>query len=142
MFDLERIAERRIAEAVERGELDDLPGAGRPLVLDDDRNVPPEMRMAWRVLRNAGLAPEGVTLRRELADAQVLVDELSAGPERSRAVRRLDLLRARLGAAGSTPGLLAAEERYRYRLLDRMARDGTPRLGKPQPDEPESPPGV
>jgi hypothetical protein len=31
MFEL--IAEQRIAEAVERGELDDLPGAGRPLDL-------------------------------------------------------------------------------------------------------------
>ena len=33
---LEFIAEQRIAEAIAKGELDDLPGAGRPLQLDDD----------------------------------------------------------------------------------------------------------
>ena len=37
---LEFIAEQRIAEAIAKGELDDLPGAGRPLALDDDAHVP------------------------------------------------------------------------------------------------------
>ena len=32
MLALELLAERRIAEAVSRGELDNLPGAGRPLL--------------------------------------------------------------------------------------------------------------
>ena len=58
MFDL--IAERKIAEALSRGEFDDLPGAGRPLELDDDALVPEDMRMAHRILRNAGYAPEEV----------------------------------------------------------------------------------
>ena len=34
---LDALAEARIEEAIARGELDGLPGAGRPLVLDDDR---------------------------------------------------------------------------------------------------------
>src|ERR1051325_8469981 len=40
MFDL--IAERKIAEALARGELDNLPGEGRPLELDDDALIPEE----------------------------------------------------------------------------------------------------
>lgn len=36
MFEL--IAEQRIAEAIERGELADLPGAGRPLDLGETRS--------------------------------------------------------------------------------------------------------
>jgi len=51
------LAERRIAEAIARGELEDLPGAGRPLALEDDPLVPEELRVAHRVLRNAGLLP-------------------------------------------------------------------------------------
>lgn len=58
MFDL--LAERRIAEAIARGELDDLPGAGRPLDLDDDPLVPEELRAAYRILKNAGIAPPEV----------------------------------------------------------------------------------
>jgi hypothetical protein len=53
MHPLEWIAERRIEEAVSRGELDRLPNAGAPLDLYEDPLVPPEMRMAKRILRNA-----------------------------------------------------------------------------------------
>ena len=56
MHALTIIAENRIAEAVARGELQGLPGEGRPLDLDDDDPLaPPEVRMARRILRNADL---------------------------------------------------------------------------------------
>ena len=62
MLALEWIAERKIAEAVSQGELDNLPGAGRPLELDDDALVPQEMRMARRILKNADVQlPETYT---------------------------------------------------------------------------------
>jgi hypothetical protein len=57
---LEFIAERRISEAIENGELDDLPGAGRPLELDDDSLIPEDLRVANRILKNAGVAPPEV----------------------------------------------------------------------------------
>lgn len=66
MLALEYLAEKKIAEAEARGEFDDLPGAGLPLELDDDALVPEEMRMADRVLRNAGLDRAPVTQRMRL----------------------------------------------------------------------------
>ena len=57
---LEFIAEQRIVEAIAKGELDELPGAGRPLELDDDTLVPEELRVAHRILKNAGVAPPEV----------------------------------------------------------------------------------
>jgi len=54
---LHLLAERRIEEALARGELDGLPGAGRPLELDDDALVPEELRLAHRILKNAGFTP-------------------------------------------------------------------------------------
>ena len=53
MLALEWLAEKRIEDAVAQGEFDNLPGAGRPLELDDDPLVPEEMRMAHRILKNA-----------------------------------------------------------------------------------------
>ena len=38
-------------EAVGRGEFDNLPGTGKPLALDDDTLVLPELRAAYRVLK-------------------------------------------------------------------------------------------
>lgn len=54
MLLLESLAEKKIADAVARGELDALPGAGRPLELDDDALVPEDLRMAHRILKNSG----------------------------------------------------------------------------------------
>ncbi len=60
MLALEWIAERRIAEAVSQGAFEDLPGAGRPLALEDDALVPEELRIAHRILKNAGFLPREV----------------------------------------------------------------------------------
>ena len=57
---LDRIVENILAEAISKGELDNLPGTGEPLQLDDDRLIPEELRMAYRVLRNAGFVPPEV----------------------------------------------------------------------------------
>ena len=47
------LAERRIEEAIARGELDNLPGAGRPLELHEpDAALPAEQRLRLRMLRN------------------------------------------------------------------------------------------
>lgn len=64
-FDL--LAERKIAEAVSRGELDDLPGSGKPLALDDDALIPEDLRVAYRILKNAGFVPPQEELLRKIA---------------------------------------------------------------------------
>jgi hypothetical protein len=66
MLVLEWIAEQRITEAAERGEFDDLPGAGQPLDLDDDPLVPGELRLAYRILKNAGFVPPELEAQREI----------------------------------------------------------------------------
>ena len=68
MLALELLAEKKISEAAERGDLDGLPGAGKPLDLDDDALVPEELRMANRVLRNAGIDRAPVTHRMRLME--------------------------------------------------------------------------
>jgi hypothetical protein len=63
MLIFELLAEKKIQEAASRGELDELPGAGRPLDLDDDALVPEELRMANRILKNAGMDRAPLTQR-------------------------------------------------------------------------------
>lgn len=93
-----RIGERRIQEAVEAGELDDLPGRGRPLRLDENARVPRELRAANRVLKNAGLVPQCLLLRADINDLEKRIVDLPRGPDRADACRRLALLRLRLEA--------------------------------------------
>ena len=93
------IVEAKIAEAQRDGAFDDLPGAGKPLALDDDRLVPEDLRMAYRILKNAGFVPPEIEERKEAADLRKLV-AAAAGDAARRALARLALLEARLEARG------------------------------------------
>lgn len=57
---LDQLVEQRIARAQTQGEFDGLPGAGRPLDLSEPPLVPEDVRIANRILKNAGLVPEPV----------------------------------------------------------------------------------
>lgn len=120
---IRRIAEQRIQEAMERGEFDRLPGAGRPLRLDDDTGVPPELRMVYRVLKNAGFVPPELALIRDIGVAKRRLQAASApASERRDAWRRLEALKLRLETVRGRPLSPALEEVYCRRLVDRLGR--------------------
>src|SRR5215208_4931641 len=108
------LAEQKIQEAIERGELDDLPGAGKPLALDEDPLVPEDQRVAYRVLKNAGFVPLELEARKEIRSIEQMIDALPNGPERARALRRLQLLNLKLAeVGGARRGLRLPPEYYR-----------------------------
>lgn len=92
---LDFIAEQRIAEAIANGDFDDLPGSGKPLELDDDSLLPEELRLACRILKNAGFVPPEIESLKGL-----------------KAERKLVLLRARI------------EARYYDKVIARMGGRG------------------
>ncbi|WP_298432384.1 DnaJ family domain-containing protein [Geobacter sp.] len=93
MFEV--IAERKIREAMERGELDNLSLKGQPLVREDLTHVPEELRMGYKVLKNASVLPEELELRREIVTIEALLDVCRDEEERSCLKRRLTARRLR-----------------------------------------------
>lgn len=87
---LEFIAEQRIAEAIANGELDDLPGAGLPLDLDDDALIPEDLRLAHRSLKNAGYLPPELETLNEIAQ----LERTAIGD--ATAVEKLAVLKAKI----------------------------------------------
>jgi hypothetical protein len=114
----EQIVERRIAEALARGEFDDLPGQGRPLEIEDERLVPEELRVAYRLMKNAGYLPDELGLFAELGSVEQLLREATRDDERAAASARLRLLLDRLDRTRS--GAILAEAWYYERLLSRL----------------------
>lgn len=113
------LVEERIQDAMRRGEFDDLPGAGKPLELDDDRLVPEEVRAAYRVLKNAGFIPPEVLDRVEIAKLEALLPSLPEGAERSRALGKLALLQTRLGSERARR--IAGNAQYARRVIEKLA---------------------
>src|SRR6185295_14248532 len=62
----ESLVERKIREAMEQGEFDDLPGKGQPVDTSENPFEDPELRMAHRMLRNAGFAPAWIEERKDI----------------------------------------------------------------------------
>ena len=62
----EPLVDRIIRESMERGEFDDLPGAGQPIDLTENPFEPPELRTVHRLLRSAGFAPAWIEERKDI----------------------------------------------------------------------------
>lgn len=119
MLLLDAIAEQRIAEAIERGEFDNLPGAGRPLDLEDDALIAEELRVAYRILRNASCVPQEIETRREIRNLGCLLAVVD-GAERASVCQRLEALQWALSAARGREVDLRAEEFYFECMIGRM----------------------
>ena len=121
MLWFEAIVEREIRAASERGEFADLPGQGRPLDLTADPLVPEDLRVAYRILKNAGFLPPQLEARKEIYDLQQLMRGMDAGPERSKALRKLHLLNTQLAASQRGARNLRVEAEYYERLVERLS---------------------
>jgi hypothetical protein len=93
------LAESKIRAAMADGEFDNLPGRGRPLSFDDLSGVPADLRMGFKLLRNAGCLPPELEARKEVARLGALVAATDDEGERARLCG------------------LRAETELRYRLL-------------------------
>ncbi|MCI1191711.1 DUF1992 domain-containing protein [Calidifontimicrobium sp. SYSU G02091] len=96
----ERIAEC-VSQAVASGELQKSAAWGRPLPDDGYFDAPPELRLAFKVLRNAGQVPPEVELMQELQrwrDQLATLDTASADAQalRARIAERELLIRLRV----------------------------------------------
>ncbi len=69
-----RVAERKIREAMERGEFDDLPNRGQKLDLSLDPFVPSELQLGYKLLKNAGMVPEEINLNKDICTLRELLD--------------------------------------------------------------------
>lgn len=123
---LDALVEQRIAAAAARGEFDDLPGAGAPLDLDDDLLVPEEVRVANRILKNAGFVPPAVELLRSLRH---LNDELCSAGDRAARCRiqaKMLALDMALESLRGEPSVVPREycRRIAERLSERVQADG------------------
>ncbi len=67
MSPFDRAVEQAIRDAMQRGEFDHLAGQGKPIDLDAYFDTPEEIRLAYSVLKNAGLLPREAELLNEIA---------------------------------------------------------------------------
>ncbi|MFT4413859.1 DUF1992 domain-containing protein [Fredinandcohnia humi] len=90
------VAEDKIRKAHEDGEFENLPGYGKPLKRDDLSAIPQELRMAYRVMKNAGMINEETELKKEMLTIENLLDNCQDESQRVILQRKLNEKQFRL----------------------------------------------
>ena len=103
---LHRLVEERIQKAQEDGLFDNLPGKGKPLNLDDDSSIPEDLRLTFKVLKNAHCLPIEMELQKEIFNLQQLLTAAIDSESRRELRRELNLLILNLNVRRSRPVLL------------------------------------
>jgi len=115
-----KLADNRIREAMEAGEFDDLQGKGQPLNLEDDSHIPPELRMAYKILKNADCLPPELALRQEVVQLQDLVAAMPDEAEKLKQMRRLNFLIMKLSMMRPVSNELLEHDLYTPKVLERL----------------------
>ena len=120
MFLLETMAENKIREAIARGAFDNLPGAGKPLRLEDDSMIPDDLRVAYKILRNAGFIPPELEVRKEIVTLRRLLRTIEDEGIKREKIRELNYKLMKLGIMGRRMVTLDEFPEYKERILGKM----------------------
>jgi hypothetical protein len=118
---LDKIADQRIREAIERGELDNLEGKGQPLNLEDDRHIPEDLRLAYKILKNANCLPQEIELRKEIRTTESLLAGIKDTQEKYRQMKKLNFLIMKLNMMRPVSALFEEGQVYYEKVMDKLA---------------------
>ncbi|ACS78083.1 DnaJ family domain-containing protein [Maridesulfovibrio salexigens] len=120
MYFIAAIAESRIKEAERKGEFEDLPTKGKPLELEDDSMIPPELRMAYKALKNGGYLPPEMQLRKDIHSALDLLEYMEDEKERYTQMQKVNLLFERIKNMRGKEIAIDEEDEYYKSIVERI----------------------
>jgi hypothetical protein len=122
----DKIAEKKIREAIDNGEFDDLPGKGKPLQLEDDRHLPQDIRLAHKILKNADCLPPELEIRKEIFTIEELLDGVTDTKEKYRQIKKLNYLIMKLNMSRRSSLDLEKKQVYYEKLVEKMGKNEKP----------------
>ncbi len=125
----ERIVEERIKKAQYKGAFDNLPGAGRPLHLTDDRHIPQDLRLAYKILRNADCLPPEIELKKEIHCTEELLAAMPETADRYRVQKKLNFLIMRLNTLRNSDARFDMPQKYMNALSDKLTAKKSDTVG-------------
>ena len=117
-----KIVEQRIKEAVEKGEFDNLPGKGKPLVLEDDSHVPQDLRIAYTILKNADCLPPEIQEKKEIMQMEDLLASIPDDLARYKLIKKINYKIMKLNMSTKRSPLLEEKQLYYKKLIDKFGQ--------------------
>jgi hypothetical protein len=130
-----KIVEERIRIAQKKGQFDNLDGRGKPLprdVIGD--TVPEDLRLSYRILKNADCVPPEVELKHEIRRTEDLLAGMAATRGKYGILKKLNFLITKLNTMRQGRVDLEVPQHYADRLVARMEKKPCPADGAPTPE--------
>ena len=116
----EKIIEERILQAQRRGDFENLPGSGKPLEIEDDRHIPEDLRLAYKILKNAGCLPPEIELKKEIHQTRELLADMEDTDHKYRTLNRLNYMILKLNCLRKTSVEREMPQHYAAKLAIRI----------------------
>lgn len=117
----ETIVEERIRKAQEKGEFNNLPGAGRPLNLSHDQHIPEDLRLPYKILKNADCLPPEIELKKEIQRTEALLVNMPDTAQRYKIIKKLNYLIMKVNAARRGNMQFDIPQHYVCEVTDRLS---------------------
>jgi hypothetical protein len=115
-----RIIEERIRKAQKKGAFDNLEGSGKPLNLENDSHIAEDLRLAYKILKNADCLPPEIELKKEIERTEDLLGGMKDTAQKHRTLKKLNYLIMKLNAVRDTSIELEMPQQYSLKVVERL----------------------
>ena len=115
------IAERKISEAIKKGLLDTQGWRNRPLPMTYDNLVPEELRMAHKILKNAGYLPPEIEAKKEIQAIEDLLATCEDECTKVKQIKKLNYLVQKLNTMKGDAVSIESQEEYYRKIVERIS---------------------
>jgi hypothetical protein len=121
----EKIVEERILKAQKKGEFENLPGSGKPLIFNDNHFIPEDLRLAYKILKNADCLPPEIELKKEIKQTEDLLAGMQETSEKYRILKKLNFLIMKLNTIRDTSIMNEMPQHYMEKLVGHIEKSKT-----------------
>jgi hypothetical protein len=115
------IAERKISEAIQKGQLDIEEWRNRPLPMTNDSLVPEELRMAHKILKNAGYLPPEIEIKKEIQQIEDLLVNCDDEYVKVKQLKKLNYLVMKLNTMKGDAVNIESQKEYFRQVVERIS---------------------
>jgi hypothetical protein len=121
----EKIVEERIRKAQKKGEFENLVGSGKPLKYNDNWCIPEDLRLAYKILKNADCLPPEIELKKEIKQTEDLLAGMQETSEKYRILKKLNFLIMKLNTMRDTSVMFEMPQHYMEKLVGHIEKSKT-----------------
>ena len=120
MDSLAFIAEQKIAQAMREKDFNSPKWKNKPLPLEDDRFVPDDLKMAYKILKNSGYLPPEIEERKEIQKLEDLIIKTEDEHERLKQMKKLNVLLLKVDANRSFSSNISHQQDYYRKVVEKI----------------------